>query len=134
MRDAYLGQLDEAAARSDGNGVRDLADELAATPDATSGTATTALHLEVVHRLAKAALVGTLDPVVASTAADALIGSLLPRVATPCDGPPEPPSSHQAAAVMAQASRYLAWLASTSLTLSSQDVTAAGAAFRCRSR
>jgi hypothetical protein len=29
---------------------------------------------------------------------------------------------------MAQASRYLAWLASTSLTLSVQDVTTAGAA------
>ena len=54
---AYLGQVDDAAARSDGSGVRDLAEELAAAADASSGPATVALHLEVVHRLAKAALV-----------------------------------------------------------------------------
>jgi hypothetical protein len=71
---AYLGQLDEAAARSDGNGVRDLADELASAPG--GGIATAALHLDVVHRLAKAALVGRLDPVVASGAAQVLLGSL----------------------------------------------------------
>jgi hypothetical protein len=125
---AYLAQLDEAAARSDGNGIRDLADELALAPAADSGPAMAALHLEVVHRLAKAALVGKLDPVVASTAADTLISSLLTSVASPRDSPADPAASHQAAAVMAQASRYLAWLASTSLTLSAQDVTTAGAA------
>lgn len=125
---AYLGQLDEAAARSDGNGVRDLADELTTIPTTTSGPAIAALHLEVVHRLAKAALVGKLDPVVAAAAADTLIGSLLTRVASPGGNPAETATAHQAGAVLAQASRYLAWLGSTALTLSAQDVTTAGAA------
>jgi hypothetical protein len=40
---AYLGQLDEAAARSDGNGVRDLADELTTIPAAVHGSAIAAL-------------------------------------------------------------------------------------------
>jgi hypothetical protein len=124
---AYRGQFDEAAARSDGNGVRELADELATTPTTMNGTAALALHLEVVHRLAKAALVGKLDPVIASGAAEVLVGSFLTRAATPCTDA-EVPDAHRAAGAMAQASRYLAWLASTSLTLSVQDVTTAGAA------
>ena len=125
---AYRGQFDEAAARSDGNGVRELADELATTPATMNGTGALALHLEVVHRLAKAALVGKLDPVIASGAAEVLVGSLLTRAATPCSTGAEVPDAHRAAGAMAQASRYLAWLASTSLTLSVQDVTTAGAA------
>ena len=125
---AYLRQLDEAAAHSDGNGVRDLADELAET-GRSGGRAALVLHMEVVHRLAKAALVGKLDPVVSSSAAEMLIGSLLGRVGVAAAGEsadwvrPE-----LAAAVMGQASRYLAWLASTSLVLSARQVTAAGAA------
>jgi hypothetical protein len=55
---AYLGQLEDATARSDGNGVRELAEELAEAADASGGPAAIALHLEVVHRLARAALVG----------------------------------------------------------------------------
>ena len=125
---AYLGQLDEAAARSDGNGVRELAEELSTIRATMNGTAALALHLDVTHRLAKAALVGKLDPVVGSAAAEVLIGSLLTRAATPCGTGSEAPDTHRAAGAMAQASRYLAWLASTSLTLSVQDVTTAGAA------
>jgi hypothetical protein len=125
---AYLGQFDEAAARSDGNGVRELAEQLSTIRVTMNGTATLALHLDVTHRLAKAALVGKLDPVVASGAAEVLIGSLLTRAATPCGTGIEAPEAHRAAGAMAQASRYLAWLASTSLTLSVQDVTTASAA------
>ena len=72
LMNAYLGQLDEAAARSDGNGVRDLADELAEASGAGGGPAAAALRMEVVQRLARAALVGKLDPVVASGAAEML--------------------------------------------------------------
>ncbi|MGH3219877.1 MAG: hypothetical protein ACRDPY_14430 [Streptosporangiaceae bacterium] len=125
---AYLGQLDEAAARSDGNGIRDLADQLATIPGTASGTASVALHLDVVHRLMKAALVGKLDPVVASGAAEVLTGSLLTRISPAPGNRTGQPDPRQAAAVMAQASRYLAWLASTSLKLSAQDVTTAAAA------
>jgi hypothetical protein len=123
---AYLGQLDEAAARSDGNGVRDLADELAAAPG--NGTATAALHLDVVHRLAKAALVGRLDPVVASGAAQVLLGSLLTRIPALGGDAADGTTAHQAAGALAQTSRYLAWLANTSLTMSARGVTPAGAA------
>jgi len=108
---AYLGQLDEAAARSDGNGVRDLADELASGPPAANETAAFALHLDVVHRLARAALVGKLDPVVATGAADTLISALLSRIAADqrADRPvADQAGSDRAAAAMAQASRYLA--------------------------
>ena len=125
---AYLGQLDEAAARSDGNGVRELAEQLSTIPATMNGTAALALHLDVTHRLVKAALVGKLDPVVGSAAAEVLIGSLLTRAATPSAANANAPDAHRAAGAMAQASRYLAWLASTSLTLSVQDVTTAGAA------
>ena len=126
---AYLGQLDEAAARSDGNGVRDLADELAEASAARGCPAAAALRMEVVQWLARAALVGKLDPVVASGAAEMLIGSLLPRAsAGPPDGDADPTAAQRAAAVMGQASRYLAWLASTSLNLSAREVTTAGAA------
>ena len=125
---AYLGQLNEAAARSDGNGVRDLADQLATIPVTASGTAILALHLDVIHRLAKAALVGMLDPVVASGAAQDLLTSLLTRAASPGSASTSTPDARRAADAMAQASRYLAWLGSTSLTLSVQDVTPAGAA------
>ena len=125
---AYLGQLDEAAARSDGNGIRELAEQLSTIPVTMNGTATLALHLDVTHRLVKAALVGKLDPVVGSAAAEVLIGSLLARAATPSAADARRPDAHRAAGAMAQASRYLAWLASTSLTLSVQDVTTASAA------
>ncbi len=136
---AYLGQLDEAAAHSDGNGVRDLADELAGT-GGPGGRAGLVLHMEVVHRLAKTALVGKLDPVVASSAAEMLIGSLLDRVRVAAAGEDADQVAPQiAAAVMGQAGRYLAWLASTCLVLSARQVTAAGTArelvaFSVRSR
>lgn len=122
---AYLGQIDDAAARSDGSGVRDLADQLASAGDAGSSLASVALHLEVVHRLVRAALVGKLDPVVASGAAEMLISSILTRAAA---APADRESAHHAAAVLAQASRYLAWLASTVLTLSGRDVISSSAA------
>lgn len=89
--------------------MRDLAEELASAGTTASGTATAALHLDVVHRLTKAALVGGLDPVVASAAAEVLIGSLLTSVTAPGGGRADAGSTHQAGAVQAQASRYLAW-------------------------
>lgn len=78
---AYLAEIQQAAARSDGNGVHDLVDQLTAAARGLSRHAgersLLGLHLEVVHRLAKPALVGELDPVVASSAAETLLASLL---------------------------------------------------------
>ena len=125
---AYLGQIDEAAARSDGNGIRELVEQLSTIRVTMNGTATLALHLDITHRLVKAALVGKLDPVVGSASAEVLIGSLLTRAATPSAANANATDAHRAAGAMAQASRYLAWLASTSLMLSVQDVTTASAA------
>jgi hypothetical protein len=131
---AYLGQLDQAASSSDGGSVQDLAAELASAA-AVNGCASPAsraalgLHLEAVHRLAKAALVGKLDPVIASAAARTLAESLLARITVPPDGAAAGAVSPElAAAVLGQASRYLAWLASTSLVLSARQVTTASAA------
>ena len=131
---AYLGQLDQSASGSDGGSVQDLAAELAGAAADNRGTAPAtraalALHLEAVHRLAKAALVGKLDPVVASAAARVLVESLLARVRVPLDGAaPGAVRPELAAAVLGQASRYLAWLASTSLVLSARQVTTASSA------
>jgi hypothetical protein len=135
---AYLGQLDEAAARSDGNGVRDLTNQLAEARGPGSGQPYFVLHLEVVHRLAKAALVGKLDPVVASSAAEMLIGSLLGRLPNATAAEDDSDAGAQlAAAVMGQASRYLAWLGRTSLVLSARQVAGAArelVAFTVRAR
>lgn len=131
---AYLGQLDQSASSSDGSGVQDLAAELAsaAADNGDAGPvsrAALALHLEAVHRLAKAALVGKLDPVVASASARTLMESLLARIRVSPDGAAHGPASPElAAAVLGQAGRYLAWLASTSLMLSARQVTTASAA------
>jgi hypothetical protein len=124
---AYLGQLDEAAARSDGNGVRDLVEELAAS--GTGSHAAAAVHLIVMHRLAKAALVGKLDPLVASAAIETVVGSVLTGLAAPVTGDGgRDLRGDRAAPVMGQASRYLAWLANTCLSLSVRQVTTASAA------
>lgn len=130
---AYLAEIQQAAARSDGNGVRDLVDQLTAAASGLSRRAgersLLALHLEVAHRLAKAALVGELDPVVASSAAETLLTSLLDCVGrSPLGEQPSEGLAQLAAAVLGQTSRYLAWLGSTSLILSARDVTSAAAA------
>ena len=131
---AYLAEIDQAAARSDGGGVQDLADELIAAAPGSSGFAGgtrvgLALHLEVIHRLAKASLVGKLDPVVGSAAAESLLSSLLARAGLPATGGESGEAARpHAAAVLGQTSRYLAWLGSTSLMLSARRVTTPAAA------
>ena len=73
-------QLDDAAARSDGNGVRELAGQLTSTTRGSGGPAILALHLDVMQRLARSVLAGALDPLVATAAADSLMESFLARV------------------------------------------------------
>src|SRR5216683_2205211 len=79
-------------------------------------------------RLLSRTLVGKLDPGVASAAAEMLIGSALRAGIIAQEGATGQPPARPAAAVMGQASRYLAWLASTSLVLSTRQVASAGAA------
>jgi hypothetical protein len=121
---AYLGQLDDAAARSDGNGVRELAGQLGSTTHGRGGPAVLALHLDVMQRLARSVLAGALDPLVATTAADSLMESLLARVGPgPGPSPRGALDAHAGAAAMAAASRYLAWMTSVALTLATRGVT-----------
>lgn len=126
---AYLGQLDDAAARSDGNGVRELAGQLSSMSHRRSAPAVLALHLDVIQRLAKSVLVGKLDPLVATAAAESLMESLLARAAAvPHPGVPGVPAAHAGAAAMAAVSRYLAWMTSTALTLAARGVTTTSSA------
>jgi hypothetical protein len=121
---AYLGQLDDTAARSDGNGVRELAAQLSSTAHGAGGPAALALHLDVMQRLAKSVLAGALDPLVATAAAESLVESLLARVGpAPHPGARRAPDARVGAAAMAAASRYLAWMSSTALTLATRGVT-----------
>jgi hypothetical protein len=126
---AYLGQIDDAAARSDGNGVRELAGQLGGTRHGGGGPAVLALHLDVMQRLARSVLAGALDPLVATAAAGSLLESLLGRVGqAPQPGARGAPGPRVSAAAMAVASRYLAWMTSTALTLATRGVTKPGPA------
>lgn len=126
---AFLGQVDDAVARSDGNGVRDLAGELAAAAKGRTDAASIMLNLDVTHRLAKSALLGKLDALVATTAASELVRSLLGQVAELRHGDgTSGAQAHRAGSTLAVASRYLAWLGSVSLTLATRGVTTSSAA------
>lgn len=130
---AFLGQLDESAARSDSNGISALVEELADdSAQGRHGPATTALHLQVLHRIVKAALVGKLDAVVAASASEAVVDSLLRRAdAVRASAPPRAASATDAlptAVDLGTLSRYLAWLANAALALSTRNVSASGTA------
>lgn len=149
---AYLGGVNESAARSDGNGIDDLVEQLAGDSTAVRqlnvgpvqpvgmGLAAVALHLEVMHKLVKASMVGTLDPVVATSAVETLVDSLVrsanrrhlagsvsgSRHASSGDPLSSATSPSDDAAVLWVTSRYLAWLASTALSLAARDVSPSG--------
>nr|WP_134000829.1 hypothetical protein [Streptomyces sp. 846.5] len=131
----YTRELDGAMAAGDGNSVRDRVAELTGTrPSAHGAEARAALHLEVLYRLCRTALAGTLDSVVAARCAQDLIDSLRRQIDAARPGPPPaagrtprgqiPPglAPDRAAALAGQLCRYLAWLASTALTLSVRQV------------
>jgi hypothetical protein len=130
----YTRELDGAMAGGNGNAVRDRVQELTGTRTThASAHARAALHLEVLHRLCRTALAGTLDSVVAARCAGELVDSLRTQIdaARPAARPGtrmvglEP---DQAAALAGQLSRYLAWLASTATTLSIRQVASSTAA------
>lgn len=127
---AYVRELDAATAASDGNAVRDRIDELIGTTAVSAGAeARAGLHLETLHRLAKAALAGRLDSMVATTCAQLLVDSLLAQI-DPAEPPIQPGAlnGERAAALAGYLGRYLAWLASSARTMSVRQVTPSGAA------
>lgn len=123
---AYLREFDAALVAADGNAVRDRIEELTATSHVGAGTqARAALHLEVLHRLAKATLGRRLDSTVATGGAQLLVDSLLAQIdaaRTPAE--PGAMPAAQAAALAGHLGRYLAWLAGTTWILSVRQVTA----------
>ncbi|WP_405583202.1 hypothetical protein [Streptomyces sp. NBC_01190] len=127
---SYIRELDAAVVADDGNAVRDRVEELTAVPAVSPGAqARAGLHLEVLHRLAKAALSGRLDSTVAATSAQVLVDSLLAQVeAAREQGREGVLTSEQAAALAGHLGRYLAWLAATAWTMSARQVTTPAAA------
>ncbi|WP_212909468.1 hypothetical protein [Streptomyces sp. TS71-3] len=127
---AYVRELDAAVASGDGNAVRDRIEELTAAPATSAGAeARGGLHLELLHRLSKAALTGRLDGTVATSCAQLLVDSLLADVeAAGHSAVPGGLSRDRAAAVAGHLGRYLAWLASTAWTMSIRQVASPGVA------
>ncbi|WP_327297406.1 hypothetical protein [Streptomyces sp. NBC_01197] len=116
---AYLGALDQTISKNDPAGIRNLVGQLIVVrvPAPANGNSV-ALHLEVLHRLCRAALVRGADPVVVTGSAEALISSVLAQARDLPD----------AAAALGATSRYLAWLASTSLLMSVRGIASSRAA------
>ncbi|MFE2061611.1 hypothetical protein ACFXDH_04295 [Streptomyces sp. NPDC059467] len=110
---AYLGAISEAVTSNDPTAVRNLVDQLVEAEVAvdTAENAIT-LHLDVLHRLARAALVSGADPIQATTCGHALVDSVV-RL---CRRLPEP------APPLGALSRYLAWLANTASLMSVRGV------------
>ncbi|MET9554978.1 hypothetical protein [Streptomyces sp. NPDC006645] len=116
---AFLGALDQAISTNDPTGVRNLVGQLIGpSTHSFAGASSVALHLEVLHRLARAALVRGADPVVVIGCAESLISSLLRRVRE-LDDP---------AVVLGALSRDLAWLGSTARIMSVRGIASSRAA------
>ncbi|MFE3824125.1 hypothetical protein [Streptomyces sp. NPDC059092] len=119
---AYLGALDQAISSNDPTAIRNLVGQLTTTQRPTSPSdaqqAWAALHAEVLHRLARAALVRGADPVVVVGCAEQLTESMLRRI----PGHPDP------AVVLGEFSRYLAWLGSASRLMSVRGIASVRAA------
>ena len=123
---AYLREFDAAVVAADGNAVRDRVEELMAVTSVRTGAeARAGLHLEILHRLAKAALTGRLDGAIAAASAQLIVVSLLAQIdaARGAAGPSAMPAD-RAAALAGHLGRYLAWLATTAWLMSVRQVTA----------
>ncbi|MEV6791647.1 hypothetical protein AB0M87_06545 [Streptomyces sp. NPDC051320] len=116
---AYLGTLDQSISGNDPTGIRNLVGQLIdARVPAPANENSVALHLEVLHRLSRAALVRGADPIVVTGSAERLIGSILAQARDLPD----------VAAVLGATSRYLAWLGSTSMLMSVRGIASSRAA------
>ncbi|MGW2256929.1 hypothetical protein ACWCXE_03495 [Streptomyces sp. NPDC001780] len=126
---AYLGAVDQAISTNNPTAIRDLVGQLTGVrlpktsrsgPSAVSDAldASVALRLEVMHRLARAALVRGADPVVIVGCAEQLTGSVLKQAREL----PDP------AVVLGELSRYLAWLGTTSRLMSVRGIASSRAA------
>ncbi|MFJ6851419.1 hypothetical protein ACIQM3_12905 [Streptomyces sp. NPDC091271] len=116
---AYLGAIDQAISTNDPTGIRHLvAQVVEAEVPPRQNASSVALRLEVLHRLARAALVRGADPVVVVGCGESLIDSLR-RQARELPDPP---------VVLGELSRYLAWLGSTARLMSVRGIASSRAA------
>ncbi|WP_030568845.1 hypothetical protein [Streptomyces aureocirculatus] len=116
---AYLGALDQVISSNDPNGIRNLVLQLTGmNVPAPANEDAAALHLEVLHRLCRAALVRGTDPVVVVGCAESIVESLVRQVRAL----PDP------AVALGEASRYLAWLGSTATLMSHRGIASKRAA------
>ncbi|GGR78468.1 hypothetical protein GCM10010252_16420 [Streptomyces aureoverticillatus] len=116
---AYLGALDQVISGNDPNGIRNLVLQLTGmNVPAPANEDAAALHLEVLHRLCRAALVRGTDPVIVVGCAESIVGSLVRQVRAL----PDP------AVVLGATSRYLAWLGSTATLMSQRGIASKRAA------
>lgn len=136
---AFLRELDGSIAGGDGNGVRDLVEELASTT-AAAGAPRAGLHLEVLHRLVRAVLTGRLDPAAGTACGQRLVDSLLAQIRAIGDrgqrrgglgaGIEGRPGADmdEAGALAGHLARYLAWVGATAHVLAVRQVTTPAAA------
>ncbi|KUF17177.1 hypothetical protein [Streptomyces silvensis] len=116
---AYLGALDQAISSNDPNGMRHLVLQLTGVDvPAPANEDAAALHLEVLHRLCRGALVRGTDPVVVVGCAGSIVESLVRQARLL----PDP------AVALGEASRYLAWLGSTATLMSQRGIASKRAA------
>ncbi|MGV9878305.1 hypothetical protein [Streptomyces sp. NPDC003006] len=116
---AYLGALDQVISGNDPNGIGNLVLQLTEMDvPAPADEHAAALHLEVLHRLCRAALVRGTDPVVVVGCAESIVASFIRGVRTL----PNP------AVALGAASRYLAWLGSTATLMSQRGIASKRAA------
>lgn len=116
---AYLGAVGQAATSNDPTAIRHLVNQLVAAEVPTEAAMpAVALHLDVLHRLSRATLVSGADPVQVISCSQALIDSTI-RLSRRMTDP---------APALGALSRYLAWLAYTSLLMSTRGVASNRAA------
>ncbi|MEU9455278.1 hypothetical protein [Streptomyces sp. NPDC048277] len=110
---AYLSAISQAVTSNDPTAVRHLVDQLVEAEVAVEAAdSAIVLHIDVLHRLARAALVSGADPIQVTACAHTLVDSVV-RL---CRRLPEPASP------LGALSRYLAWLADTALLMSVRGV------------
>ncbi|MFK0117032.1 hypothetical protein [Streptomyces sp. NPDC090994] len=116
---SYIGTVSQAVTSNDPTAIRHLTSQLAeAEVPAEYAEQAVSLHLDVLHRLARATLVSGADPTQAVSCARVLIDSSIAHIRRLTDPAP----------ALGALSRYLAWLANTAHLMSVREVASNRAA------